>query len=97
MPFGQSAMPIQAIVPTTNKKLYRLPRKRWTRLEYERLVDLGVLEPEDRLELIEGEIVRKMPHKSPHATAICLAAETARRAFATGHDVHTQLPLALGD
>ena len=28
--------------------------KRWTRLEHERLIDLGAFGPEDRLELLGG-------------------------------------------
>ena len=29
-------------------------RRRWTRAEYDRLIDLGVLQPEDPIELLVG-------------------------------------------
>jgi Uma2 family endonuclease len=70
--------------------------RRWTREEYERLGELGVLGPEERVELIEGEIVEVPPQHSPHATGIRLAAISLQGIFAAGFDVRTQLPLALG-
>ena len=30
--------------------------RRWTRLEYERLIDIGVFRPDERLELIAGRL-----------------------------------------
>lgn len=70
--------------------------RHWTREEYHRMAELGLIGPEERLELIEGEIVQKMtPQKSPHATAIRLVEEALRRAFGAGFDVRVQLPLAL--
>jgi Uma2 family endonuclease len=69
--------------------------RRWTRDEYDRMIDAGVLTPEDRVELIDGEIVTLTPQKSRHATAVSLAENALRQAFgALGH-VRTQLPLAL--
>jgi len=40
--------------------------KVWARSEYERLVEAGILGPEDRLELLEGEIIQFGPEKSRH-------------------------------
>ncbi|HEY3354905.1 MAG TPA: Uma2 family endonuclease [Polyangia bacterium] len=77
--------------PTTDP-----PRRRWTRAEYERIVDAGVLGPEDHVELIDGEILVMSPEKSRHAAAIDLCAEALRRAFGPGHTVRVQHPLALG-
>jgi Uma2 family endonuclease len=71
--------------------------RRWTRDEYDRMIDAGVLTENDRVELIEGEIVTVTPQKSPHATAVQLAAAALRRAFGEGVEVRQQLPLALGD
>jgi Uma2 family endonuclease len=69
--------------------------RRWTRQEYERMIDAGVLTTEDRVELVDGEIVTVTPQKSRHATAVRLAETALRRAFGEGVDVRTQLPLAL--
>jgi Uma2 family endonuclease len=41
--------------------------KRWTREEYDRLIEGGSFHPEARLQLIEGEIVEMSPQKPPHA------------------------------
>ena len=73
-------------------------RRRWNRFEFERAGEMGIFRPDERLELIEGEIVEKMvPQNSPHATAIRCVEEALRLAFPRGHDVRVQLPLALDD
>jgi Uma2 family endonuclease len=69
--------------------------RRWTREEYERLIETGVFHPEERVELIDGELVVMTPQKSVHATAVRLVDEMLRMAFGSGHDVRAQLPLAL--
>ena len=72
-------------------------RRRFTREEYERAGRLGLFDGE-RLELIGGEIVRKMtPQHSPHAAAIRRVEEALRVAFGSGFDVRVRLPLALAD
>ncbi len=70
---------------------------RWTLEKYERATELGLLGPDDRVELIEGEIVQKMPQKSPHSTAISLALESLRLAFPVGFVVRPKLPLSVGE
>jgi len=75
-----------------------LPKRRlWVRSEYDRMVAAGILGPEDRVELIEGEIVLLSPERSRHACAVELAAEVLRTAFGPGFHVRVQHPLALGD
>jgi len=68
----------------------------WTREKYERATELGLLGPDDRVELIEGEIVQKMPQNSPHSTALSLTLEALRPAFPIGFVVRPQLPLNIG-
>jgi Uma2 family endonuclease len=70
--------------------------RRWTRQEYGRLIDLGVLQEDDAVELLEGRLVVAEPQRTPHATAIDLAGEALRRAFGPGWRVRVQLPLGLG-
>ncbi len=74
-----------------------VPIKRWKRLEYERLVDCGVFEPGDRVELIDGLLLVSEPQSSPHYTAIQLADQALARAFGEGWTVRTQAPVALDD
>ena len=71
------------------------PRKVWSRKEYENLVALGALTSADRLELLEGEIVCKMPQNTPHSTGIRLSEKLLNRIFVEGYDVRAQLPLAV--
>lgn len=57
----------------------------------------GVYGPEERLELIEGEVIQKVsPQESPHATGVRLCDKATNRIFGSGYDVRTQLPLRLG-
>lgn len=70
--------------------------RRWTRQEYEQLVALGVLRPDERVELIEGEIVETPPQLSRHTTGVHLAYEALRAIYGAGFVVRVQSPLALG-
>ena len=68
--------------------------RRWTREEYEKMVAAGVFHPEDRLELIDGEVWEMAPQSSLHSTAVRKVEEALRAVFAPDHDVRVQLPLA---
>ena len=59
------------------------------------MVSGGVFHPEDKLELIDGEIYDVSPQSSRHATAIRLVEDALRRAYDSGFDVRVQLPAAL--
>ena len=45
-------------------------RRRWTRAECERLMEIGFLT--GRYELIDGEVLSKMGQHAPHASAMIL-------------------------
>ena len=68
----------------------------WTVEEFQRAYDLGVFGFDTKLELIEGEIIRKMTQREAHAWTIRAVEEALRRAFSEGHDVRAQLPLVFG-
>ena len=70
--------------------------RRWTRREYGRLIDVGVLHEGDAIELLEGRLIVAEPQHTPHATAIDLAGEALLRVFGPGWRVRIQLPLGLG-
>jgi Uma2 family endonuclease len=73
------------------------PVRPLTREEFEQAGNLGIFGSEERLELIGGEVVKKVsPQQPPHAISIGLCAEALRRAYSVGHHVRVQLPLALG-
>jgi Uma2 family endonuclease len=71
--------------------------KRWTRLEYERLIDLGAFGPDDRIELIGGQLVVREPQGTPHSTSVRLVARALRAAFGPTWTVEPQLPVSLDD
>jgi len=69
---------------------------RWARPDYDRLIERGIFQPEDRVELLDGLLVVKEPQDTPHATAIDLVAAALRVAFGPGWLVRVQAPLAAG-
>lgn len=81
---------------TSSDSLFLPQRWLWTVKEFQRAYDLGAFGFDTRLELIEGEIIRKMPQKEPHTWAVRAAEEALRSIFMPGHDVRTQLPLVFG-
>jgi Uma2 family endonuclease len=70
--------------------------RRWRRVEYERLIDLGVFTGE-RLELLDGVLVVREPQSSYHAAITTKIGRLLASAF--GDAWHTRLhsPLALGE
>ena len=71
--------------------------KRWTRVEYERLIDLGAFRPGERLELVGGALLVREPQGGPHATAVGLVEDALRQVFGTGWTVRTHGPIALDE
>ena len=69
----------------------------WTVSKFEKLFDLGFFAPDARLELIEGEIWKKMSQNEPHSIAVILAQYKLMDLFASGHVVRVQLPLIIGE
>src|SRR5438876_3640550 len=71
--------------------------RRWKRVEYERLVDLGAFEDGDPVELIGGQLIVAEPKGSEHATGVEMADDALRAALPAGWTVRVQDPLALDD
>ena len=69
---------------------------RFSRMQYDAMVDAGVFAPTDQVELIHGQIVPMSPQSSRHTTTV----ERIRRVLDTHCPadayVRTQYPLALG-
>ena len=76
---------------------YAVRTRRWTRAEYDRLIDIGVFSPEERLELLGGELIVSEPQNSAHYTAIGLVEDALRAALEPGWLVRSQGPTALDD
>ncbi len=74
-----------------------LRTRRWTRVEYERLIDLGIFRPGERLELLDGALVVREPQGSRHAAGIRKVLDALRAALGDAWRIDSQLPLALDD
>jgi len=70
--------------------------RRWTRTEYERLIDLGAFDREP-IELIGGQLLVAEPQNPYHATGVGKAGDAIRAALPPGWIVRIQAPLALDD
>ncbi len=71
-----------------------LTLRRWTRAEYDRLVELGVLHGES-MELVGGQLVVAEPQGSYHASAVGAAGDALRVVLPQGWLVRIQMPVAL--
>jgi Uma2 family endonuclease len=66
------------------------------RATYDRIVEEGILGPDDKVELLAGRLIVAEPKYSPHATGVLLVADVLRRVFTDGWHIRTEAPLALG-
>ncbi len=69
----------------------------WTRADYDKMIDAGIFQPSDRIELIDGDIVDMTPQSVRHVTAAQLVEEALRESYPHGYVVRAQKPIALGD
>lgn len=70
--------------------------RRWKRVEYDRLIDLGVFE-RDPTELIGGQLVVAEPQSAYHAATIRAVDYALRAVLPPGWIVSIQLPVSLDD
>jgi len=70
---------------------------RWTRFQYLQMGEVGILDPAQRTELIDGEILEMSPMNRRHAVGVIKVRDALLRVFASGYYVSDQLPLALAD
>jgi Uma2 family endonuclease len=75
--------------------VYPIRTRRWTRAEYDQMIADGRFRPDERLELLGGQLVVREPQGSRHSAAIELALEALQRAFGSPWRVRVQLPVAL--
>ena len=69
---------------------------RWTRIEYDRLVDLGAFEGEP-IELLVGQLIVAEPKGAYHTAAVTVAEYALRAALPSGWIARTQAPVSLDE
>jgi Uma2 family endonuclease len=70
---------------------------RFTVAQYQQMIETGILNDEDKVELLEGYVVRKMPRNPPHDGTIGVMDETLRAVIPAGWCLRTQLTVVLSD
>ena len=70
--------------------------RRWRRVEYDRLVDLGAFEGEP-LELIGGQLIVSEPKGAHHSSAVTAVDYALRAALPSGWIVRNQQPVSLDE
>lgn len=71
--------------------------RRWKRVEYERMVECGIFQPGEHLELLDGLLVLREPQSEPHVIALQKSHAALQRAFGAGWNVRQAAPVALDD
>ena len=72
-----------------------LKRRRFTLEEYQRLGETGIIQEDERVELVEGEIVEMSPIGRPHASVVARINQLFGTRFAGRAIAWVQGPLAL--
>src|SRR5262245_15863165 len=72
-------------------------RRRFSVADYERMIDTGILGPEDKVELIRGEIIEKMPKGDPHTACVKRLIHVGSNRFGGRVTLSVQDPLKLPD
>ncbi|MCI0634089.1 MAG: Uma2 family endonuclease [Actinobacteria bacterium] len=70
--------------------------KRWSRVEYERLVDRGAFD-QDPIELIGGQLIVTEPKGTYHVTVVTIMNDVLRRILPPGWIVRSEAPISLDD
>jgi Uma2 family endonuclease len=68
-----------------------------TRARYDRLIDVGIFGPEDRVELLDGLLVAREPQGERHATVVALVRAALERAFGRRYHIREEKPVALDE
>jgi Uma2 family endonuclease len=91
-----SVFPINVAIVSSRPEQHAPRVKRWTREEYHRLAELGLI-PEKRVELIDGEIFELSPHSFDHFWAIDNLADILKDIFSDSYWVRQQGPCVHGE
>lgn len=71
--------------------------RQWSSTEYHRMLDLGIIDREEKLELLDGYLVLKMSQDPPHRTVVTNLSYCLPPLFPAGWIVMVHCPISLGD
>jgi Uma2 family endonuclease len=71
--------------------------RRWTREEVHRLYKMGFFDPEERFELIGGELLQKMTQNRPHARCVMRSTSVVEATLPEGFHIQQQMPIILAE
>ena len=70
---------------------------RFTVARYQRMIETGILNAEDKVELLENYVVLKMPRNPPHDSTVQRSLRPLLRPLPAGWDLRIQLAITLLD
>src|SRR5436189_65444 len=83
-----AALPVQGL---------RAGFRRFTVAEYHKLIEIGLLTENDRIELVEGYLVNKMPQNAPHGGGVKALVRKLPTILPAGWELSVQSPVTLSD
>lgn len=78
------------------ESIQNLPTFQFSVEAYHRLIDVGILKPDDKVELIEGQIIQMTSIKSFHAGCVDVLGDILRKLFVGKVIIRSQNPVTLG-
>jgi Uma2 family endonuclease len=65
--------------------------------QYEKMVEVGILGPDDKVELLEGQVIQKPRRDPPHDATISMVGATLRPLCPPGWNIRFSLTVVLND
>lgn len=90
-------MTLSNTLPNPTFTLESTSLKRWSVQDYHRMSELGLLDPDERTELIAGHITLMAAKGTPHVTSLYLLANMLREQLGSTALIRTQDPIQLDD
>ncbi|TYQ28959.1 Uma2 family endonuclease [Pseudanabaena sp. UWO311] len=69
----------------------------WSCADYHQMIEAGVLDEDDRVELLEGKIVCMSPQRPFHAASVQLSSRLLFKLLGARAEIRIQLPVTLGN
>ncbi len=97
-PLERVAKPLRRI-PNPLERIAMDPHwlRQFSVAEYDQMVEAGILTPDDRVELLEGWIVNKMPQNPPHASSVSRVRRRVDRVLPETWTMRIQAPITLSN